>query len=154
MEAIPVGIRARIIALYGQDKSTKQIAEALGYCVAAVRRVRQHFRERGTLVPQTHLCGAKGQFTAARQARVRELVAQKPDATLAELCQQMDIPVAISTMDTWLTKLELTFKKSPSAPRSRTGPTWPRRGRFGTSSSKTFRRRSSYSSMNRGSRPT
>ncbi len=154
MEAIPVGIRKRIIALYKQDKSTKQIAEALGYCVAAVRRVRQHFRERGTLAPQTHLCGAKGQFTSVRQARVRELVAQKPDATLAELCRQMDIPVAVSTMDTWVNKLGLTFKKSPSAPPSKSGRTWPRGGRFGTSSSRTSRRKSSYSSTNRASRPT
>ena len=143
MEAIPVSVRKRIIALYEQGKSTEQIASALGYCVAAVRRVRQHFRERGTLVPQTHLCGAKGQFTAERQTRVRELVAQKPDATLKELCQQMDIYVAVSTMDTWVKKLGLTFKKSPSAPRSRSGRMSPRRGHSGTSNSKASRQKSS-----------
>ena len=111
MEAIPVAVRKRIMALYDQGKSTRQIAEALGYCEAAVRRVRQHFRERGTLVPQTHLCGKKGYFTPERQEHLRILVEQKPDATLAELCAQMDIRVAISTMDNWVGKLGFSFKK-------------------------------------------
>jgi len=35
--------------------------------VAAVRRVRQHFKERGTLEPQTHRCGRKTLLTEARQ---------------------------------------------------------------------------------------
>jgi hypothetical protein len=32
--------------------------------VAAVRRVRQHFKARGTVEPQTHLCGRKTLLTA------------------------------------------------------------------------------------------
>jgi transposase len=132
MEAIPMVMRERIIALYAQNKSTQEISEALGYCPAAVRRVRQHLRERGTLVPQTHLCGAKGNFTPERQARVRELLAQKPDRTLEELCRHMDLRVAISTMDVWVRKLGFTFKKSPSGPPNRIVPTSPWRGRTGT----------------------
>ena len=87
MEAIPVIIRQRIIKLYEQGKPTGQIALALGYCAAAVRRVRQHFRERGTLEPCTHLCGRTGKFTPQRQARLQALLLEKPDATLKELCQ-------------------------------------------------------------------
>jgi len=67
MEAIPIVVRERIMLLYAQGKSTQQIAGALGYSVAAVRRVRQRFSQRGTLVPQTHLCGSKGRFTPERQ---------------------------------------------------------------------------------------
>lgn len=119
MEAIPIVVRERIMLLYAQGKSTQQIADALGYSVAAVRRVRQRFSQRGTLVPQTHRCGSKGRFTPERQVHLRRLVAEKPDATLAELCRQMDIPVAISTMDTWVKKLGLTFKKSRSTPPNR-----------------------------------
>ena len=51
MKAIPVPIRECIMKLYGQGKATAQIAQNLGYCEAAVRRVRQHHRERGTLAP-------------------------------------------------------------------------------------------------------
>jgi transposase len=154
MEAIPVSVRERIMKLYDQGKSTRQISEALGYCLAAVRRVRQHFKQRGTLEPQTHRCGRKGYFTRERQQRLRELVQEKPDATLAELCTQMDLPVAVSTMDVWVRKLGFTFKKSPSGPVSRTAPTSPRNALAGTRSSRRTPRKSSSSSTNQGSRAT
>ena len=123
MEAIPVPIRRRIIVLYERGKSTGEIAEGNGYCVAAVRRVRQHLRERGTLEPQIHKRGRKGKFTPQRQQRLRELVAARPDATLAELIEQMDVKVASSTMDRWLKRLGLTLKKSRCTPASRSART-------------------------------
>jgi len=85
MRAIPLPVRERIIHLYEQGKSTTEIAEFSGFCVAAVRRVRQHFKARGTLEPQTHFCGRKTLLTAQRKARLQKLVADQPDATLAEL---------------------------------------------------------------------
>jgi transposase-like protein len=51
MKAIPVEVRARILKLYDQGKGTSEIAASFGYCVAAVRRVRQHFKVCGTLEP-------------------------------------------------------------------------------------------------------
>jgi transposase len=154
MEAIPVPVRKRIVTLYARGKSTAQISESLGYCVAAVRRVRQHFKERGTLEPQTHLCGRSGYFTVTRQEQLRKLVEEKPDATLAELRAKIDPPVAISTMDVWVRKLGFSFKKSPSVPASRTASTSRRSALPGTKSSRHSRRKSSYSSTNPGSKAT
>jgi transposase len=154
MEAIPVVVRRRIVAMYDQGKKTRHISEALGYCLAAVRRVRQHFQQRGTLEPQTHLCGRTGFFTPERQQHLRQLLAQKPDATLKELCRRMDRPVAVSTMDTWVKKLGLSFKKSRSAPPSRSVRTSPPDVQAGTKNSRASRRRSSFSSTNRASRAT
>jgi transposase len=118
MEAIPVAVRKRIIKLYEQGKSTEQISDSLGYSVAAIRRVRQHFKERGTLEPQTHLCGRTGYFTAERQDQLRKFLEEKPDATLSELCEKIDRPVAISTMDVWVRKLGFSFKKVPLCQRA------------------------------------
>jgi hypothetical protein len=42
-------MRQRIVELYERGKGTGEIAQAFGFCVAAVRR------QRGTLQPQTHL---------------------------------------------------------------------------------------------------
>jgi transposase len=66
MRAIPLPVRQRIIQLYEQGKSTRDISEFFGFCVAAVRRVRQQFKQRGTLQPQTHLCGRKTLLTTKR----------------------------------------------------------------------------------------
>lgn len=154
MEAIPVPVRKRIIKLYEQGRSTTQISESLGYCVAAVRRVRQHLKQRGTLEPQTHLCGRTGYFTAQRQEQLRKLVEEKPDSTLAELCEKMDKPVAVSTMDVWVRKLGFSFKKSPFMPASRSVRTLPQSVSPGIKSLRNSRRESSYSSTNPGSRAT
>src|SRR5450759_1900283 len=91
MRAIPLPVRERIIRLYEQGKSTTEIAEFSGFCVAAVRRVRQHFKARGTFEPQTHFCGRKTLLTAQRKARLQKLVADQPDATLAELGTGLDL---------------------------------------------------------------
>ena len=116
MKAIPVPVRERILHLYGQGQSTCHIAASLGYCVAAVRRVRQHFQARGTLEPQTHRCGRKTLLTARRRDRLQALVAQQPDATLAELGAHFQRPT--STMDLWLKRLGLSRKKNAARRRA------------------------------------
>jgi transposase len=120
MRAISVPVRERIIRLYEQGKSTQEIAEYSGFCVAAVRRVRQQFKVRGTLEPQTYLSGRKTLLTPARRGRLQKLVACQPDATLAELGARMDRPFGTSTMDLWLRRLGLTCKKN--AARRRAAP--------------------------------
>lgn len=116
MEPIPVRVRERIIALYDQGEQTSEIAERLGYCPAAVRRVKQHLRERGTLEPLAGTPGPKGKLTEGVKARLRGLVEAKPDATLAELRDALasgaEVAASTSTVDRWLRKLGLTFKKS------------------------------------------
>lgn len=110
MKAIPVAVRQRIIQLYDQGKGTTEIAASFGYCVAAVRRVRQHYKTRGTLQPQTHRCGRKTLLTDTRKARLLQLLDQYPDATLAELAAPFKRPT--STLDLWLTRLGWSCKKN------------------------------------------
>ena len=116
MKAIPVVVRERILKLYEQGKVTAEIAASLGYCVAAVRRVRQHFKARGTLEPQTHLCGRKTLLTEARKLRLQTLLARRPDATLAELGAQLARPT--STIDLWLNRLGWSCKKNAARRRA------------------------------------
>ena len=110
MKAIPVPVRERILYLYDQGKKTKEIASSLGYCVAAVRRVRQHFKLRGTIKPQTHKCGRKSLLTAQLEKHLRKLLARRPDATLAELGARFKRPT--STIDLWLNRMGLSCKKN------------------------------------------
>ena len=116
MKAIPVAVRERILKLYDQGKGTTEIAASFGYCVAAVRRVRQHFKARGTLAPQTHRCGRKTLLTEARKARLLRLLDRRPDATLAELGAPFQRPT--STMDLWLARLGWSRKKNAARRRA------------------------------------
>jgi transposase len=119
MRAIPIPIRKRILELYEGGKSTREIAQFSGFCIAAVRRVRQQFRERRTLEPQTHLCGRKTLLTEDRKQRLKDLLSEQPDATLAELGARMDRSFPTSTMDLWLRRLGWKFKKNSGRRRTR-----------------------------------
>jgi transposase len=119
MRAIPVATRQRILTLYEQGKSTGEISEFFGFCVAAVRRVRQQYQTRGTLEPQTRRCGRKTLLTPERQALLQSLVRAQSDATLAELGSRMDRPFPTSTIDLWLRGLQLTYKKNGIRRRTR-----------------------------------
>src|SRR5260370_21333996 len=85
MRAIPIPMRKRILQLYERGKSTREISEFLGFCVAAVRRVRQQYRQRGTLLPQTHRCGRQTLLTEPRQRRPHGVVAADAGRTPAEV---------------------------------------------------------------------
>jgi transposase len=71
------------------------------------------------------LCGRKTLLTTERQDKLQKLVAAQPDATLAELGTRLDRPFGTSTVDLWLRKMGLTYKKN--ALRRRAEP--PGRGR-------------------------
>ena len=120
MRAIPIPIRKRILELYERGRSTREITQFAGFCVAAVRRVRQQFRVRRTLDPRTSLCGHKTLLTAERKQRLQQLLAAKPDATLAELGAGLDRPFRTSTIDLWLRRLDWRFKKNSGRRRTRT----------------------------------
>ncbi len=130
MKSIPNAMRQRIIELYDKGKTTRDIAAALGFCVAAVRRVRQQFQERGSLKPQTDRCGRKSLLTPERKALLQQMLSQKPDATLAELGAQMDRPFGTSTVDLWLRQLGWNYKKNAARNGAGTTRRGPKKGRL------------------------
>jgi transposase len=125
MTPIPVPVRQRILQLYERGKSTREIAQFFGFCVAAVRRVRQQFQQRGTLQPRTHRSGRRTLLTEERKERLEKRLAEHPDATLAELGVGLDRRFRTSTVDLWLRRLGWRYKKNSG--RRRTKPA--RRGR-------------------------
>ena len=130
MTPIPVPVRQRILQLYERGRSTRDIAQFCGFCVAAVRRVRQQFRERGTLEPWTHRCGRKTLLTEKRKQRLRALLSEQPDATLAELGGRLDRPFRTSTVDLWLRRLGWKFRKNSGRRRTRPARRGRKKGRL------------------------
>jgi transposase len=131
MEAYPLLVRKRIIELYEQEKSTKEIAELFGICRSGTRRVKQHLRERGTLAPGPRNPGRKSKLTAELEQKIRQHIAAHPDCTRAELKAKLQLTVSPQSISKWLKKLGLGLKKSPCTPPSRIGPTSRRRVSFG-----------------------
>jgi transposase len=74
MRALSIPIRKRILELYKWGRSTREIAQFAGFCVAA-RGVRQQLRKRGTLEPRTPRCGRE---TLLPEERKQPLLARLP----------------------------------------------------------------------------
>jgi transposase len=124
MEALPSKVRELVLDAYDAGLKTKEVVKRYKVSPAWARRAKQHFRERGqraALVQSKH--GPAPKLDADDRRRLAALVGRTPDATLAELKQELDLPVSISTVARALTDLRLTLKKSRSAPPSRTGRT-------------------------------
>ena len=111
MEAMAMGERRRILKLYERGWTTLQIAQSLGRSRSGVRRIRQQFRQRGDLTPMKRGDGPTPKVGPDERQKLADLVAQIPDATLAELREQSGLDVSLSTIDRHLRALKLSFKK-------------------------------------------
>lgn len=119
MEAYPLSIRKKIIEKYEAGLDTADIAEDFGYCVSGVRRIRQRFKETGSLLPRQTKPGRNPSLDEKALEKLAATVRERPDATLAELRTAVGVQVNVSVYCRALKKLGLTRKKSRSTPRSR-----------------------------------
>jgi transposase len=123
MEAYPQKVRDLVLEAYEQKLETAEIAKRFKVSRSWCRRVKQRLREhdlRGA-IQQKH--GPDPKLDGAHRQRLSGLVEMTPDATLAELQEQLSLPVSISTIHRALCDMKLTLKKSPSTPASRIGRT-------------------------------
>lgn len=121
MEAYPRMVRQRIIELYDQDKTTKEIAEIFGICRSGTRRIRQRHRDTGSIEPRLGRPGRKPQLTPELSQQINDFVAAHADCTRQELKLALKLTVSLQAISKWLKKLGLVLKKSRCTPPSRIG---------------------------------
>jgi transposase len=131
---ISIDLRRRIFECRQAGESTAEVAERFAVCPAFVRRLMQRFRETGSLAAKSGPRGRKP-LLAPHAERIRELNAHHPDLTAAEIHRRLGLTTSVLTVWKMLRRLGLTFKKSRSAPPSRTAPTCSKRASTGRNSS-------------------
>lgn len=136
MRAYSQDLRQRVLAKCDAGKSSDEVAQLFDVSSAWVRRLKQRRRELHTIEPLPRRYGPHPTLTSEHEQQLKKLVQEQPDATLAELQAQLPVKVHISRICRALQKLELTFKKKSSMPRSKTGPTLRQRGPSGTRTSR------------------
>ena len=119
-KAYSLDLRQRVIADCDAGLGTKAVAQKYTVSPAWVRRLKQHRRERGDIVPRR---GGGSRGTRFDRQQLRLLVEQHPDATLVELRDRLGVNVTPWSICKALRALGLTFKKSRSTRRSRTAST-------------------------------
>jgi transposase len=103
--------------------SSAEVAEAFNCSESWVRRLMQRERATGSLEPKPPRRPDTSKLDEADLDKLRALITQKPDMTLAELAAALDDKVSVPTVLRARRKLGFTRKKSPSTPPSRTVPT-------------------------------
>ena len=126
--AYSMDYRRAVARAYDECGSSIEVAEQFGCSQSWVRRLVQRRREGGTLEPGSSARrDDQRAYDDADEAKIRELIRARPDATLAEvakaLAKALAKPASPAAVSRTLKRLDLPRKKSPRTPPSGTGPT-------------------------------
>ena len=126
MKAYSIDLRRKIVESYDRgEKTQSDVAESFGVSLSFVEKLLIRRRTTGDIGQLPHGGGIRPLLDKDALELLKVLVGEQPDATLAELCDEVDerrgIRVSTPTMCTVLKKLDLGRKKVPL--RLRTGQT-------------------------------
>jgi transposase len=113
-------LRARVIGAIEDGATIPETAEQCGVSISSVVRFLRLHRETGS-VRAAKFGGYKGFALAAHEDLVRQLVAEQPDMTLAELETRLakkKIMVGKSSISRFLHHLKLPYKKKSASHRA------------------------------------
>src|SRR5436190_24347415 len=112
MRAYSTDLRERIVAAVERgDLSIRQIARLFSVSLSCVVRLLQHKRRTGSVQPRPHGGVPPRELDAAAEARLLDLVADEPDATLAELRDRLGVRCSLMTISRALRRRRITRKK-------------------------------------------
>lgn len=127
-------LRDRVFAAADAGSAVGKIAETLFVTSSYVSKVLARRRDTGETAARPQRCHVPPKLQALLPA-IRQQVADKPDATIEELCAWLlnahKTSASITLMWETLGHLGLTLKKRPCTPRSSNVPMSPGRARNG-----------------------
>jgi transposase len=130
MRTLSLDLRQRILNSYDQEQGTRvQIAQRYRVSLGMVKKLLQQRRRTGDIGHRHRYSGRKPLILADHQRQMQALLGRKPDMTLKELRQAMELECTLPAIHYVLEKMGLTYKKRRSAPANRTARTL--RGRAG-----------------------
>lgn len=121
MKAYSLDLRQKVIAAIDRGGETyAQIAATFGVSESFLYKLLRQRRATGEIAPLPHGGGVPVKLDDAKLEMLVDLVADQPDATLAELRQglQRRAKVAVSVSTVWraLEQIKFPLKKKPNAP--------------------------------------
>jgi transposase len=123
MQAYSMDLRERVVADCDCGLGTTAVAKKYRVSESWVRNLKRRRRETGEIGPRKQRTSHATKLDEQLD-RLRQLVEERPDATLLELRDQLGVQVAPATIWRALRRLQLTFKKKSSMPASRTAQTF------------------------------
>jgi len=116
-------LRERIVlAVDRGEYSLRQLAQLFCVSLSFVVRLLQRRRRTGSVQPKPHAGGPSPRLDADAVERLRALVREQPDATLAELRDRLGVSCHLATLDRVLRRQRITRKKKTSRAQERDTP--------------------------------
>ena len=118
-KAYSLDLRQKIVDAYDRgDISQRGLANQFGVAKSFVQKLLKQRRDTNSIAPKVREQQTQPKLTAEHRAILAELVEANNDATLEELCDQVEqqtgVRVGTTTMHNTLKQLELTVKKKRS----------------------------------------
>ena len=124
MKTLSMDLRERIVAAYeANEGSYRALAVRFSVSRAVVGKLVRQKRQSGTLEPQVHLRGRKRLISGDKEKQLLEHLDRRPDATLQERIDELQLDCCVNTMWQSLNRLGKSFKKSPPKLSSKTART-------------------------------
>lgn len=110
MRAYSIDLRERVLADFDGGMGNEAVARKYRVSSRWVYKLRKQREETGDIAPRRGKTGPKPKL-AEHSDRLLELVAEQPDATLAELRERLGVAVSLWTIWSMLKRLGVTYKK-------------------------------------------
>ena len=111
MAAYSMDLRKRVIKAFDACGDAEDVAATFGVSRAWVHRLAQRRRETGSLAPRQQT-KFRSRVLQGQEHRLAAVITARPDATLAEIRQELATPAALSTIWREIDRLNITVKKN------------------------------------------
>jgi transposase len=124
MRTLSLDLRERIVASYDNKEGSRQeIADRYRVSLGMVKKLLQQRKRTGQIASRHHYSGRKPIIVAAHHRRLQSLLSQKPDLTLKELREAVELKCSLPAIHYALEGLGLTYKKRRSEPANKAART-------------------------------
>ena len=155
VKTLSLDLRERILASYDAGEGTRsEVAERYRVSLGMVKKLLQQRRQTGQIGSLHHRAGRKAKILASHRRQIRTWLLNKPDMTLSELREALQVECTLPAIHYVLADMGLTFKKRRSTPPNKVVPTLPKPVGAGAAPKAVSTRPGSSSWMNPGPKPT
>lgn len=124
MATLSVDLRERILKAYDQGKGTREeVAERFSVSLGMVKKLLLQRRRTGCIKPRHHFSGSKKQILASHRMALRQHLKKKPDMTLQQMREVLQLDCTLQAIHYVLVDMGLTYKKRHCGLQNKTAKT-------------------------------
>jgi len=120
MKTLSVDLRQRILSSYDEGLGSRQeIADRYRVSLGMVKKLLVQRKKTGDIAARHRFSGRKALFTRDHRRQLKSLIDQKPDITLEEMREALELKCSLPAIYYVLRDMKMTYKKNAARQRAR-----------------------------------